>query len=185
MRPKAGCFQPCRRILLGLLPDLSSRHRSQTTDDDDPDRGNRAGPCRPASRPAGQGLSLRGGGDGSSRLRNRIVGDDCPAAGGQKRTGRRTLGEAQPGQIETNETTRGHLALSKSAGDFADLSSGRPYLVLRLATRCSDWAEQDMQGAVATLERSAMGLIDPPRERQVNNFCLFRYVRPVPPGAIE
>lgn len=90
-----------------------------------------------------------------------------------------------PGQIETDETTRRHLTLSRAASDFADLSSERPYLVLRLATRCSVWADEDMNGAVVVLERSAMSLIDPRGIKKVNNFCLFRYLRPISPEIIE
>lgn len=89
-----------------------------------------------------------------------------------------------PGQIETDETTRRHLELSKAAKEFADLPSKRPLLLLRLATRCSTWADEVMHGALVTLDRSPMGLVDPPQEKRVNNFCLFRYLRPVSPEAI-
>ena len=90
-----------------------------------------------------------------------------------------------PGQIETDQTALRHLALIHAEREFADVTSDRPLLVLRLSTRCSDWAEGTMKGAVVALDRSPMGLIDPPRQREINNFCLFRYTRPVSPQAVE
>jgi hypothetical protein len=90
-----------------------------------------------------------------------------------------------PGQIETNETARRHLALTKAAGELADLSSNRPLLVLRLSTRCSDWANGVMKGALVTVDRSPMSLIDPPHQKRINNFCLFRFTRPVGAKAIQ
>lgn len=89
-----------------------------------------------------------------------------------------------PGQIETSQTTRRHLELSSAASQFADLTSNRPYLVLRLSTRCSVWADEVMKGALLSLDRSPMGLVDPPHERAVNNLCLFRYLRPISPEEI-
>lgn len=90
-----------------------------------------------------------------------------------------------PGQIETDETTRRHLALTPAAVQFAQLGSDRPLLVLRLGTRCSTWAQAIMKGALVPLERSPTSLIDPPRQDKINNFCLFRYARPVNPQTIE
>lgn len=90
-----------------------------------------------------------------------------------------------PGRIETDETTRRHLALSGAAREFADLPSGRPYLLLRLSTRCSVWAEETMPGMLMTVDRVPMGLVDRPNERTVNNLCLFRHLRPATHQAIE
>jgi hypothetical protein len=86
-------------------------------------------------------------------------------------------------QIETNETSRRHLALSGATG-LADLGSGRPYLLLRLPTRCAIWANENMHGSLVAIDRSPMSIFDPAGKRQVNNFCLFRYSRPINPRNI-
>jgi hypothetical protein len=90
-----------------------------------------------------------------------------------------------PGQIETNETARRHLALVASARDLASLGSGRPLLLLRLSTRCSVWADKTMKRALVAVGRAPMSLIDPPGTERINNFCLFRYARTTRPEAIR
>jgi len=90
-----------------------------------------------------------------------------------------------PGKIETTETMRRHLALTAAGTDLADITSNRPLLVLRLSIRCSEWARNEMGGALVTLDRVPMSLFDPPHERHTDNVCLFRYTRPLPASAIE
>lgn len=89
-----------------------------------------------------------------------------------------------PQAIETDETTRRHLTLEPAAKDFADLTSNRPLLAVKLPTGCRQWATAHFPTRLGLLASSPLGLFDDIGPAGRGYLCLFRYRAPVTPDEI-
>jgi hypothetical protein len=83
------------------------------------------------------------------------------------------------GAIETDETTRRHLALVPAADGFAELTGDRPMLAIELAIDCRKWAARHLPGQLRLMDRSPFSLKDRFALGQGGNLCLFSYRVPV------
>jgi len=89
-----------------------------------------------------------------------------------------------PGAIETDETTRRHLALVPGSAGYAGLTSGRPMLAIKLDLDCRKWADDNLPGKLQLVDRSPFSLMDRFTPGKGGNLCLFRYAAPVTPDQI-
>jgi hypothetical protein len=89
-----------------------------------------------------------------------------------------------PSAIETDETTRRHLALVPESAGFVDLSSGRPVLITKLDMDCRQWADGKLPGKLEFIASSSFSLMDRLTPGRVGNLCLFRYTAPVGPTEV-
>lgn len=89
-----------------------------------------------------------------------------------------------PNQIETDETTRRHLALVPAAADFGSLSTVRPMLVIKLDSDCRIWAGGHLPGKLQLVARAPFSLMDRFSPGKGGNLCLFRYEAPVSPDEL-
>ena len=86
--------------------------------------------------------------------------------------------------IETDETTRRHLALVPASAAFADLASNRRMLAIKLDIDCQRWADRQLPGRLSLIEQSPFSLMDFYAPGRGGNFCLFRYEAPTRPDEI-
>lgn len=89
-----------------------------------------------------------------------------------------------PGAIETDETTRRHLALVPASTGFSGLADGRPMLAIKLDIDCGKWASQRLPGSLQLVDRSPFSLMDRLAPGRGGNLCLFRYLAPVRNGDV-
>ena len=89
-----------------------------------------------------------------------------------------------PRTIETSETTRRHLALTPAANGFADLSSDRPMLLIKVGSECRDWARHNLPGKLDLADQASFGPLDRLAGGQ-GSLCLFRYKAPTHPAEIS
>jgi 4-amino-4-deoxy-L-arabinose transferase-like glycosyltransferase len=87
--------------------------------------------------------------------------------------------DQHPDSIETDETSRRHLALMPGAAGLAELGSGRPLLAIKLDTECRQWADGKLPGKLELLDRSPFSMMDRFAPGKGGNLCLFRYAAPV------
>ena len=86
--------------------------------------------------------------------------------------------------IEMDETTRRHLTLVPGSALFAELSSNRSMLAIKLDIDCQRWADRHFPGKLALLDRAPFSLMDGFAPGRGGNFCLFRYAAPILPDQI-
>ena len=90
-----------------------------------------------------------------------------------------------PGLIETDETTRRHLALVPASAGFADLASDRPMLAVKRDIDCRKWVEGNLPGKLELVASSPFSLMDGFAPGRGGSLCLFRYKMPVSPAEID
>ena len=90
-----------------------------------------------------------------------------------------------PNAIETDETTRRHLALVPATRDFAEMASQRTMLAIKLDMDCRKWVERNLPGKLRFVDRSPFSLMDRFAPGRGGNLCLFRYTAPVSAEEIE
>ena len=92
---------------------------------------------------------------------------------------------AQHGEsIETDETTRRHLALVPASAHFSDLSGNRPLLAIKLDTDCGKWADRNFPGKLRLIEQARFSLMSRFAPGRGGNLCLFRYAEPIDPAQL-
>lgn len=84
-----------------------------------------------------------------------------------------------PGAIETDETTRRHLAIVQSSAGFSGLAANRPMLAIKVDVDCRKWADGNLPGKLELVDRSPFSLMDRFAPGHGGNLCLFRYAAPV------
>lgn len=92
--------------------------------------------------------------------------------------------ERFPNAIETDETTRRHVALVPAGAGFADLAGSRSMLAIKLDIDCRKWADSNFPGKLLLVDRSPFSLMDRFAAGRGGNLCLFRYAAAISPAEI-